>query len=62
VSEKPFLPFLLPGDPSLKQMVRRYFNYHAVPGNLPRLSTFCREISRTWWATLRRRSQRGRWM
>jgi group II intron reverse transcriptase/maturase len=45
----------------LKQVVRGYFNYHAVPGNLPRLSTFRREISRSWWATLRRRSQRGRW-
>jgi group II intron reverse transcriptase/maturase len=45
----------------LKQVVRGYFNYHAVPGNLPRLSTFRREVSRTWWTTLRRRSQRGRW-
>jgi len=45
----------------LKQVVRGYFNYHAVPGNLPRLSTFRWEIERYWWAMLRRRSQRSRW-
>jgi group II intron reverse transcriptase/maturase len=45
----------------LKQVVRGYYNYHAVPGNLPRLSAFRREIVRGWWATLRRRSQRSRW-
>ena len=45
----------------LRQVVRGYNNYHAVPGNLPRLSSFRWEISRNWWTTLRRRSQRGRW-
>jgi RNA-directed DNA polymerase len=45
----------------LKQVVRGYYNYHAVPGNLPRLSAFRWETSRHWRATLRRRSQRSRW-
>ena len=45
----------------LGQVVRGYFNYHGVPGNLPRLSTFHKEVSRSWWFTLRRRSQRSRW-
>ncbi len=45
----------------LGQVVRGYFNYHAVPGNLPRLHTFRRETARRWRRTLRRRSQRSRW-
>jgi RNA-directed DNA polymerase len=45
----------------LKQVVRGYFNYHAVPGNLPRLETFRQQIARHWRFTLRRRSQRSRW-
>jgi group II intron reverse transcriptase/maturase len=45
----------------LQQVVRGYFNYHAVPGNLPQLSTFRRETARYWLFTLRRRSQRSRW-
>lgn len=45
----------------LKQVVRGYSNYHAVPGNLSRLQTFRRETMRRWWFTLRRRSQRSRW-
>jgi len=44
----------------LKQVVRGYFNYHAVPGNLRRLHTFRRETARHWLFTLRRRSQRSR--
>jgi RNA-directed DNA polymerase len=39
----------------LKQVVRGYFNYHAVPGNLPRLETFRQQIARHWRFTLRRR-------
>jgi hypothetical protein len=31
----------------LKQVVRGYFNYHEVPGNLPRLETFRQQIART---------------
>ena len=45
----------------LKQVVRGYFNYHAVPGNLKRLYTFRRTTARYWLFTLRRRSQRSRW-
>jgi RNA-directed DNA polymerase len=45
----------------LKQVVRGYFNYHAVPGNLPPLETFRQQIARHWRFTLRRRSQRSRW-
>ena len=45
----------------LTQVVRGYFNYHAVPGNLKRLYTFRRETARHWLFTLRRRSQRSRW-
>jgi len=45
----------------LTQVVRGYSNYHAVPGNLARISTFRRELARRWLFTLRRRSQRNRW-
>jgi len=45
----------------LKQVVQGYYNYHAVPGNLRRLSTFRRETARHWLFSLRRRSQRHRW-
>ena len=45
----------------LKQVVTGYNNYHAVPGNLPRLHTFRRETARHWLFTLRRRSQRSSW-
>jgi RNA-directed DNA polymerase len=45
----------------LRQVVRGYFRYHAVPGNLPRLEAFRQQIARHWRCTLRRRSQRSRW-
>jgi hypothetical protein len=45
----------------LNQVVRGYFNYHAIPGNLKRLYMFRREAARHWLSTLRRRSQRSRW-
>ena len=45
----------------LNQVVRGYFNYHAIPGNLKRLCMFRRETARHWLSTLRRRSQRSRW-
>jgi RNA-directed DNA polymerase len=45
----------------LKQVVRGYFHYRAVPGNLRRLHTFRRATARYWLCTLRRRSQRSRW-
>jgi group II intron reverse transcriptase/maturase len=44
----------------LQQVVRGYFNYHAVPGNLPRMEAFRQEVLRIWYRALRRRSQRSR--
>lgn len=44
----------------LQQVVRGYFQYHAVPGNLRRMATFRGEVARLWYRTLRRRSQRSR--
>jgi len=44
----------------LQQMVRGYFQYHAIPGNTSRLNIFRREVLRLWFRTLRRRSQRSR--
>jgi group II intron reverse transcriptase/maturase len=39
----------------LKSVVQGYFNYHAVPGNIARLTGFREHISRYWrWALLRR--------
>lgn len=54
------LPIADTGD-WLKQVVRGYYQYHAVPGNLPRLETFRQQIARHWRFTLQRRSQRSRW-
>lgn len=42
----------------LKQVVRGYFQYHAVPGNWARLKAFRADVLRLWFGTLRRRSQR----
>jgi group II intron reverse transcriptase/maturase len=44
----------------LQQVVRGYFQFHAIPGNTSRLYTFRREVQRLWLRTLRRRSQRSR--
>lgn len=44
----------------LRRVVQGYFNYHAVPGNLVRLSGFCDEVCRAWRHALLRRSQRHR--
>jgi len=44
----------------LKSVVRGYFNYHAVPGNLDSLNVFRERISRLWRSSLMRRSQRHR--
>jgi RNA-directed DNA polymerase len=44
----------------LQQVVRGYFQYHAIPGNWARLHAFRREVLRHWYRTLRRRSQRHR--
>jgi hypothetical protein len=42
----------------LVQVVRGYFQYHAIPGNWARLKAFHRDVLRIWFQTLRRRSQR----
>lgn len=42
----------------LGQVLRGYYQYHAVPTNSPRLSAFRYFVGRLWWRTLRRRSQR----
>jgi len=45
----------------LQSVVRGYFQYHAIPGNEPRLEAFRDEVLRIWLRQLRRRSQRSRW-
>jgi hypothetical protein len=42
----------------LRKVVTGYYRYHAVPGNIERLSVFGQRLRRLWWLTLRRRSQR----
>jgi RNA-directed DNA polymerase len=44
----------------LRSVVQGWLNYHAVPGNSPRISRFVDEVTRHWLGILRRRSQRGR--
>ncbi|HWF46963.1 MAG TPA: hypothetical protein VG168_08160, partial [Bryobacteraceae bacterium] len=44
----------------LQQVVRGYFQYHAIPGNWARLRAFRNEVLRRWLHTPRRRSQRTR--
>jgi group II intron reverse transcriptase/maturase len=44
----------------LRSVVPGYFNYHAVPGNLPSLGTFRERLIRLWRTQLRQRSQRYR--
>ena len=44
----------------LQQVVRGYFQYHAIPGNLARLRAFRSDVLRSWLQALRRRSQRHR--
>jgi len=41
----------------LRKVVTGYYQYHAVPGNIDRLSVFGQRLRRLWWLTLRRRSQ-----
>ena len=43
----------------LKQVVRGYFNYHAVPTNRHALVAFRDEVTRKWRRSLSRRSQKG---
>jgi RNA-directed DNA polymerase len=44
----------------LTKVVRGYFNYHAVPDNLKRLSAWRYQLSRLWLKQLRRRSQKDK--
>ncbi len=44
----------------LGRVLRGYFNYHAVPGNLKRLDGFRAEVTRAWRQSLMRRSQTHR--
>ena len=44
----------------LRQVVRGWLAYHAVPGNSQSLCRFVDEVIRLWLAVIRSRSQRGR--
>jgi len=44
----------------LRSVVDGHFRYYAVPGNGPRISAFRTGVTRLWWSSLRRRSQRHR--
>jgi RNA-directed DNA polymerase len=44
----------------LQRVLRGYFAYHGVPGNVRRLARFRTEVQRAWRRALLRRSQRGR--
>jgi RNA-directed DNA polymerase len=44
----------------LKSVVRGYFNYHAVPGNIDSLTRYRERLSRLWRHSLLRRSQKNR--
>jgi RNA-directed DNA polymerase len=44
----------------LRQVVRGYFNYHAVPGNRKALDSFRTLLARAWFRSLRTRSQKAR--
>jgi len=42
----------------LQSVLRGYYQYHAIPGNLPVLSRFRHQVARLWFRTLSQRSQR----
>lgn len=42
----------------LRSVLNGYYQYHAVPGNLPVLSRFRRQVARYWFHALAQRSQR----
>jgi len=44
----------------LASVVRGYFNYHAVPGNIFAMAAFRTEVNRMWFRALKRRSQRSK--
>ena len=44
----------------IAMVMKGYFNYHAIPGNRDALETFRTEVTKMWYKTLLRRSQRRR--
>jgi group II intron reverse transcriptase/maturase len=46
----------------LRQVLRGYFNYYAVPTNSAAIRSFRTQVARLWCASLRKRSQRHRWV
>jgi group II intron reverse transcriptase/maturase len=42
----------------LRSVLRGYYQYHAVPGNVPVLSRFRHQVARHWFRVLSQRSQR----
>jgi RNA-directed DNA polymerase len=44
----------------LRQVIRGYYNYHAVPGNRRALDAFRTLLARAWFLSLRTRSQKAR--
>jgi hypothetical protein len=44
----------------LQQVVRGYFQYHAIPGNSGRLRAFRSDVLWSWLQALRRRGQQHR--
>lgn len=44
----------------LASVVRGYFHYHAIPGNSRAICAFRTQVSRLWFRTLKRRSQKTR--
>ena len=46
--------------PWLRNVYRGWCQYHAIPGNFPRLKQLRTALQNLWLRTLRRRSQRGR--
>lgn len=42
----------------LRKVLNGYYQYHAIPGNLGKLSRFRRQVTRYWFRTLSQRSQR----
>ena len=44
----------------LRKVTTGYYQYHAVPGNLPRLHLFRWRLRWVWWHALSRRGQRRR--
>ena len=45
----------------LASVLRGWYGYHAVPGNIRRLQQFRDEVIKQWLRWLRRRSQRNNW-